>query len=86
MFKLITSFTLFIVLVIFIFQNLASAKINFLIWSFEASISLVIILTILITVAISFLLLIPFKIKKMLDTKNANNIKKVETGIETKEN
>jgi len=82
MIKLAAALSFIIILIIFIFQNLQVAKINFLIWSFEASLSLVIILTIIITISLNFVLFIPYKLKKSMDKKNINSSKEISKEIE----
>ena len=85
MIKLGFAITLLIILIIFIFQNLQPTSINFLMWSFEGSLSLLLILTIIITVSISFLAAVPFKIKKSLDKRSKKNSEKVEVVNEEKD-
>lgn len=85
MIKLAIGIVLLIILLIFVFQNLQPTSINFLIWSFEGSLSLLLILTIIITVSISFLAAVPFKIKKSLDKRNKKDIDKDEPIKEEKD-
>lgn len=59
MFRLIIGLVLSIVLVVLLIQNLQVVSFNFLIWSFEASLSIMLLLTILITIGVNILIILP---------------------------
>jgi len=58
-------FSSFLLLII-IFQNLSPVKFNFLFWSFETSLALLLIITLILTVIFSLLLIIPSNIRKLI--------------------
>lgn len=66
------------ILLIFVYQNLQPVNINFLIWSFEGSLSLLLILTFMIAILVSILVAVPYKLKKSLDKRNASKSKNSE--------
>lgn len=66
MVRLITALILSILFLIFILQNSQPVKLNFLIWEFNGSLALILILTFVVAIIISLLVSIPLYIGRML--------------------
>ena len=69
------------ILLIFVYQNLQPVSINFLIWSFEGSLSLLLILTIKIAILVTLLVADPYKLKKSIDRRNESKSKNSEEKV-----
>ena len=82
--KLLIALVLSILLLIIVLQNLQIVSFNFLIWSFSASLAVLIILTFVITVIISILIIIPYYIKKKLNSRSSKELNAKESQEEKK--
>jgi len=73
--------------VIFALQNAVPITVSFLIWKFESSLALILLITIALGVLMSLLVSIPSKIKKIKIILNQKKkIQKLESASETKNN
>jgi uncharacterized integral membrane protein len=70
MIRLIIALLLSVLFLIFVLQNLKAVNLNFLLWRFEGSLALILILTFIIGIIVCLFASLPFKFKKILDERN----------------
>ena len=84
---LIMAIVIAMLAVIFALQNAVPITVSFLIWKFESSLALILLITIALGVLMSLLVSIPSKIKKIKIILNQKKkIQKLESASETKNN
>ena len=79
MIRLILGLALSVILIILLIQNLQVVSFNFLLWSFDASLSIMLLLTILITIGVTILIILPLTILNKI-----NKRKKVQDKTKSK--
>jgi uncharacterized integral membrane protein len=81
MIRLIIALVLSILLLIFVLQNLQKVSIHFLFWQFDGSMALILAITFIITLIISFLVSIPLMLmrgsKKKTESKPGDKTKEI---------
>lgn len=74
MLRIFIALGVLIFILVIILQNLQSVRLNFLIWSFESSMALIIIVTFILTIILSIIIALPLKILNII-RKNKKNEK-----------
>lgn len=77
MIRLVIGLVISVLFFIFVIQNLKTVELNFLLWRFNGSLALILILTFIIAIIFSLLLAIPLYIKRNKKTE-VKELKKVE--------
>jgi lipopolysaccharide assembly protein A len=67
MLRLITALGISILFLVLVLQNLGQVSLNFLFWSFESSLALLLITTIALSIVLSLIIAFPIKLKRYLD-------------------
>lgn len=70
--RLILALSLSVLFFIFVIQNLKTVNLNFLFWSFEGSLALILILAVIIGIIVCLLVSLPLKFKKIINDRRNN--------------
>jgi uncharacterized integral membrane protein len=74
MYKIILGILFSFLLLILILQNLQLVKLNFLLWSFESSLAIVIIITFILSTIIGLFFALPYAVKKVIKNKKEDKL------------